>query len=102
MFGQLARCPRWVRSSPSTAFRTGSALPSHSCRGCCAAVEGKSVPATDIAARRHMPLMLMPFGAARRQLSEQVGFPWLEGVACYIAPDGKDCSAIAAADGSLI
>ena len=46
--------------------------------------------------------MLMPFGAARRQLSEQVGFPWLEGVACYIAPDGKDCSAIAAADGSLI
>jgi len=36
----------WVRSSPSTPFRLGSALPFHSCRGCCAAVEGESVPGT--------------------------------------------------------
>ena len=36
-----------------------------------------------------MTLMLMRFGAARRQLSEQVGFPWLEGVAYYITPDGQ-------------
>src|SRR5215471_21181668 len=36
------------QSSPSTPFRLGSALPSHSCRGCCAAVEDESVPLTAV------------------------------------------------------
>src|SRR5215467_3931632 len=44
-----------VRSSPSTASRLGSALPSHSCRSCCAAVEGESA--------------FLPFAVRRRRAS---------------------------------
>src|SRR5262249_32814643 len=39
----------WVTCRLSTAFSLASALPSHSCRDCCAAVEGASVPEAGVA-----------------------------------------------------
>jgi|SRR6516162_2513012 len=43
-----------LRSSPSTPFHLGSALPTHSCHGCCAAVEGESVPTTALSMRNKL------------------------------------------------
>jgi hypothetical protein len=46
---------RWGQFQSFNSVPFGSALPSHSCRGCCAAVEGESVPGSEVAFPRISP-----------------------------------------------